>query len=502
MPQALYTVSEIREIERESLASLPPGTLMQRAGKATARAALGLLHASPADARVLVLAGPGNNGGDALEAAASLAENGVDVTVLLCADSGRLPADACRALQRARSGNVRFADASTESVQSGAWTLAIDGLFGIGLARPVSGLHRTLADAINALCCPVLAIDVPSGLDADTGGIVGDDGIAVRATHTITFIADKPGLHTLDGRDHAGEVTVCDLDIDARHFRPARMHLNDPALFAACLKKRPHNSHKGSYGDVIVVGGAQGMAGAPLLAAQAAAKCGAGRVYAAFIGDAPTHDSMHPELMCRSAADFDLSAATLVAGPGMGTGRLAGDMLARLLAAPAPLVLDADALNLIAAEPGLQHPLRTRGGGTVMTPHPLEAARLLQSSTKEVQSDRLAAAARIAQRFGAVVVLKGSGSVVARPDGTAVINPTGNPALATAGTGDVLAGICGALLAQSFPTWEAAIAAVWLHGKAADVLVEQGIGPIGLTAGELIPCVRTILNSVTKQYAR
>jgi ADP-dependent NAD(P)H-hydrate dehydratase / NAD(P)H-hydrate epimerase len=498
-PNDLYPVQDIRAIEQANLSELPPGTLMQRAGQAAARLALHLLPPAPG-AGILVLAGPGNNGGDALEAARLLADEGVNVSVLLCADPARQPADAQQALVRTRGSAVRFFDAPANITHG--WDLVIDGLFGIGLARPIDGAQRELVEAVNALACPVLALDVPSGLDADTGRIVGEDGVAVRASHTITFIADKPGLHTFHGRDHAGEVQVADLGIDSSRFPPTRVHLNGIDGFAAFLRRRRHDSHKGSYGDVIVVGGAHGMSGAPILAARAAAQCGAGRVFAAFLDEAPAYDSMHPELMCRRACDMDFSLATLVVGPGLGTSRDAHDLLAKALHADAPLVLDADALNLIAAEPGLRHKLASRHGASVMTPHPLEAARLLQASTREVQADRLAAARELAHRLHTIVVLKGSGSVIANPDGDIMINTTGNPALATAGTGDVLAGMCGALLAQSFPAWQAALAATWLHGQAADTLVRQGIGPIGLTAGEFIPVARTLLNQLNEQHAR
>jgi hydroxyethylthiazole kinase-like uncharacterized protein yjeF len=501
IPTALYTVSEIREIEQANLAALPPGTLMQRAGMAAAQLALDLLATSPADARVLAVAGPGNNGGDAIEAARVLAEHGLDVTVLLCADAFRLPEDARKALERARNSPIEFIDTAGAAFDTrGQWDLVLDGLFGIGLVRPIAGLHRDLVTAINSLPCPVLALDVPSGLDADTGAIVGD-GVAVRATHTVTFIANKPGLHTLYGRDYAGQVYVASLDIDENHFKPARTQLASIESFSSFLRKRPHNSHKGSYGDVIIAGGARGMSGAAILAARSAAKCGAGRVFAAFIGDPPAYDGIQPELMCRAASAMDFSSGTIVTGPGMGMSRDAHDVLAKILHTKNPVVLDADALNLIASESGLQTMLAARAAPTVMTPHPLEAARLLDASTKEVQSDRLKAARELAARFHAVVILKGSGSVIADPDGDAMINTTGNAALATAGTGDVLAGICGALLAQNFPAWNAALAATWLHGQAADVLVREGTGPIGLTASELIPVVRTLLNQLTEQHA-
>jgi hydroxyethylthiazole kinase-like uncharacterized protein yjeF len=206
--------------------------------------------------------------------------------------------------------------------------------------------------------------------------------------------------------------------------------------------------------------------------------------------------------MCRLAAELDFSAHTLVVGPGLGTSSAAVDVLTRAIDTSGPLVLDADALNLIATKPDLQQRLSTRNGMAVMTPHPLEAARLLGTSSTAIQANRLAAARTIAARFNAIVILKGSGSIVARPDQSLVINTTGNPALATAGTGDVLAGICGALLAQGWPQWDTALAGAWLHGHAADMLVERGIGPIGLTAGELIPYVRDALNQITDKHAR
>lgn len=500
---ALYPVNEIRAIERTALAALPPGTLMQRAGKASAELALMLIGNARDKAKVLVLAGPGNNGGDALETAAHLAQAGLKISVLLYADPDKYPPDAQQALHRARNSTADFPDTRQLSgLLSTEWALIIDGLFGIGLTRPITGTLRTSVEAINALACPVLALDVPSGLDADTGNIIGENGIAVQATHTITFIGDKPGLHTAHGRDYAGKVHVDTLQIEAKHFMQPQALLNDVSLFSGSLRRRAHNSHKGSYGDVAVIGGAPGMGGAAILAARAAAKCGAGRVFAAFLEDAPTYDSAHPELMCRLVQDLDFASKTLVVGPGLGTSRNAHEALTKALNASTPLVLDADALNLIASEPALQQMLTQRSATTLMTPHPLEAARLLATSSAVVQADRLAAVRKLAGRFAAIVVLKGSGTVIARPDKTIAINTTGNPGLATAGTGDVLAGICGALLTQDWPGWEAALAATWLHGRAADILVDRGVGPVGLTAGEIIPCAREALNQLIHKHAQ
>jgi ADP-dependent NAD(P)H-hydrate dehydratase / NAD(P)H-hydrate epimerase len=497
----LYCVAEIRAIEQQAAATLPPGALMQRAGQAAANAALDMLPFSTNHARVLVLAGPGNNGGDALEAAAHLTYSGAQVDVLHFPPAGAQSAERTAAQQRARDSDASFHDIGHIALAGTDWNLVIDGLFGIGLARPVSGALRTLVETVNTLSCPVLALDVPSGLDADTGAIVGPDGVAVRATHTITFIGNKPGLHTCDGRDYAGQVSVARLDLDPAQLKPVRLHLNDVRFFARQLGARRQNSHKGSYGNVAVVGGARGMAGAPILAARSALHAGTGRVFAVFADDAPAYDSGQPELMCRAAAGFDLDSAVLVLGPGLGTAPQAVELLKRAVASASALVADADALNLIAADPALQAEVAQRAAGCIITPHPLEAARLLGIPVAAVQADRVAAARKLAALLQATVVLKGSGSVIAAPDGDAVINTTGNPALATAGTGDVLAGLCGSLLAQGWPQWQAALAAVWLHGMAADVLVADGVGPVGLTAGELVPAIRAAINRLVQQHA-
>jgi hydroxyethylthiazole kinase-like uncharacterized protein yjeF len=497
----LYSAAEIRSVEQAAKAGSPSPSLMRRAGAAAAEAALALLGERRSGARVLVLAGPGDNGGDALELAYLLAQEGLPVTVALHADPAKQSPDAAQALQRAQGSSVKFAAIGAlgtlgELVQT-PWSLAVDGLFGIGLARPIADPLTRIVEEVNALPCPILALDVPSGLDADTGDIVGP-GVAVRATHTITFIGDKPGLHTCFGRDYAGQVQVASLDIDAASYPQPRSILNDAGLFHTALRPRAHNSHKGSFGNVAVIGGAHGTQGAAILCARAAAKCGAGRIYAGFPDTPPAYDGEQPELMCRLAADLDFGASALVVGPGLGSSREAHDLVARALHAGSPLVLDADALNLIAAEPGLQQKFAARKGWSLLTPHPLEAARLLDSTATQVQGDRLSAARELARKCNAIAVLKGSGTVIARPDGFIAVNTTGNPGLASGGTGDVLAGVCGALLAQGMATWEAALAAVWLHGRAADDLAAQGIGPIGMTASELIPAIRAALNRLVQ----
>jgi hydroxyethylthiazole kinase-like uncharacterized protein yjeF len=492
MDTLLYSCAQIRAIEHAAQARLAPGELMERAGQAATAFALDLLDGEAAGA-VLVLAGPGNNGGDGLEVAASLARQGVAVEVLHLAGERPASFEAARALRRAQDAGARFVD---EIPAGRPWRLVVDALFGIGLARPLAGRARELAAWTAQADCPVLALDVPSGLDADTGAVHGPDGLAVTATHTITFLGNKPGLYTGDGCDHAGEVRVDMLGADGLHTEAAQAVLNSPSLFADRLAPRRRNSHKGSFGDLVVLGGARGMAGAAVLAARAALFGGAGRVFAALLDGGMALDPLQPEIMFRDAAGMAFDGRTVVAGPGMGNADAAIHLFGKALDAGTPLVADADALNLAAARPELQARLAAHGGPKVLTPHPLEAARLLGVTAPIVQADRLEHARELALRLNAVVVLKGAGSVIARPDGFVAVNTSGNPGLATGGSGDVLAGFCGALLAQGWLAWEAALGAVWMHGSAADWLVEDGRGPVGLTAGELPKAIRAVFNTL------
>ncbi len=502
---SLYTIEELRLIEEKALAKVPAGTLMQRAGKSAADLALKLLVSHDKNTQVLVLAGPGNNGGDAIEMAILLAEKKMQVSVLPVSTQPFQSKDAQLAQKRAEKSSIQWLDPLKSrnlpaSLSDRKWHLVVDGMFGIGLTKPLTGLPLELTKIVNSMNCPVLALDVPSGLNANTGSVLGEDGVAVKATDTLTFLGDKPGLHTFQGKDHAGTVHVDHLEVDKALFAPSGHFLNAPLLFSALLKKRRHDSHKGTYGKLAVLGGAKGMGGAPVLAARSALYCGAGLVYTVFLEEPCPYCEGQPELMFRFAPDFDFSEVVSVVGPGLGMSRSAEDFLETILKQENPLVCDADAINILSGSMALQEILRHRHIPTILTPHPLEAARLLDTTTKDIQSNRLLAAREIAKRLNVVVALKGSGTVIGSPDGKIAINPTGGPALATAGTGDVLSGICGALLTQGWPAWEAALASVWMHGKAADELVQNGYGPIGLTAGELIPEMRRIFNRLVHKY--
>jgi ADP-dependent NAD(P)H-hydrate dehydratase / NAD(P)H-hydrate epimerase len=482
----IYTAAGIRRIE--SLAAAGPGApvLMERAGLAAAEHARAMCGDRAKD--VLVVAGPGNNGGDAFEVAAHLKRGFYRVHLVFAGERSKLPPDAARALAKWEGASGTLLREIPADVRFG---LAVDGLFGIGLARPLGPAHAALVRALNALGAPVLALDVPSGIDGDTGAVLGE---AVRAARTVTFIAHKPGLLTLDGPDHCGEVAVEALGIDAARLLAPEGSLAGPESLAV-LRPRPLNFHKGRAGSVGILGGAAGMSGAALLAGRAALKCGAGRTYLGLLAPLAL-DPVQPELMLRAPKDlFQKNLLTVIAaGPGLGRSEAAKKALGAAIASRLPLVLDADGLNLAAADKAVAKKVAARTAPTIMTPHPAEAARLLGAETHEVQAGRVSAAKAIAKRYRAVVALKGNGTVIADPDGRWWINSSGNPGMASAGMGDVLTGMIAALLAQGATPVEAAVAGVHLHGAAADRLVAAGTGPVGLTAGEVIDAARALLN--------
>lgn len=495
---ALFGVAQTRSIESRALSTLPPQTLMQRAGAAVARLALAI---APHAERIWVAAGPGNNGGDGLEAAIHLARHGRQVSVSLMGDPAALPTDAHAAWQRACAVGVDITRWSVETAPGatlGLHDCAIDALLGIGASRAPQGAMADMIRALNTFCGPVLAVDLPSGLHAETGQPLGE--ACVDATHTLALLTLKPGLFTGAGRDHAGTAWLDTLGVDTVDAAPQAML---SAFESSAVPARRHAQHKGSFGDVIVAGGARGMAGAALLAARAAHAAGAGRVYAHLLDTQGTRlDPVRPELMLRAAdsaaafSDDALARATLVCG--CGAGDAVREHLPRWLSRVRRLVLDADALNALAADASLVELLHARarhGLASVLTPHPLEAARLLESSTAQVQSDRLCAAQTLADRHACVVVLKGSGSIVAAAGHTPRINATGNASLASAGTGDVLAGWLGGRWAQiaapggeADAAFELAVRAVAEHGAAAE---PESAGP--LRAADLIEALHAPL---------
>ncbi len=484
----LYLSAELRRID----AAAADQPLMERAGRAAADLAASIC--AEGNGAVLILAGPSNNGGDAFVVARLLRERFFETQVVFVGDAEKLPPDAAQAFRRFREAGGTTLAAIPDCPR---WSLIVDGLFGIGLTREIGQPYAALIEHANALAvedgCPLLALDCPSGLDADTGA---RHGPTIRASHTLTFIAAKPGLFTADGPDHCGEISVAPLELVAENIEPAGGRLVARELFADHLQPRPRNSHKGHFGNAGILGGAPGMVGAALLASRAALRLGSGRVYVGLLDEhAPSLDILQPELMLRAPSELlavDLTA--LACGPGIGTGDAARELLTKACALAIPLVLDADALNLLAWDSALPAAIAGRNAPTLLTPHPAEAARLLGCSVTDIQADRIGAASKIANRFKAQVALKGCGTVVATPDGRWFINNRGNPGLATAGSGDVLSGFVTALLTQGWPALDALLAAVQLHGEAADRLVAEGIGPVGLCAGELIDSARQCFN--------
>jgi ADP-dependent NAD(P)H-hydrate dehydratase / NAD(P)H-hydrate epimerase len=524
----LHNAAATRQIEHLAAAQLPPHALMQRAGLAVARLACAL---APHAQTIWVACGPGNNGGDGFEAAMHLQRWGHRPVVTFYGDEARLPADARAALARAREAGVLLA-----SEPPAQCDLAIDALLGIGAGgsgaqansitgdgagkpgRPSANAALATTEQAPATARPlpprmaswllhmhqsagcVLCVDVPSGLHADTGTYADTEyatqlvaGCALfhwsKRIFCVNLLTLKPGVFTAQGKDAAGQVWWDDLGVSALTTTPDAVALAaqtahqtaSPAPSAwllgadrASLPHRPHASHKGTWGDVAVVGGAPGMLGAALLAGRAAMHAGAGRVFVGLLdGAGMAVDPTQPELMFRHVAAIDMRTSAVVCG--CGGGNAVGAVLPQVLSQAQRAVLDADALNAIAQDSALQTLLvarAQRGHATILTPHPLEAARLLQghlgAKAGEVQANRMQAAQQLAERFQCTVVLKGAGSVVAAPGQVPCINSSGNAQLASGGTGDVLAGMAGAHLAAGHSAFQAACTAVFTHGRVAD----------------------------------
>ncbi len=486
MRQPLHSVAAARAIEAAAIqAGIPGYTLMRRAGQAAFKA---LRRHWPEARRILVLCGPGNNGGDGLVLARLARAAGLSVTVL-AVDELKPAGEAAEAL----------ADWHIDGGWVAVWRpgeplpaadLLVDALLGIGLSRAPEGALAALIEAANAHPAPRFALDVPSGVEADTGAV---PGAAIRASRTLAFIVQKRGLSTGAALDHAGTLELAGLELphDLLQAQPACADwLGWPA--EPSLPPRARDAHKGLYGHVLVLGGERGMGGAARLCAEAALRCGAGLVSVGTRGmHVPALLAARPECMVaelESGEDLPplLERATVVAiGPGLGQGdwgRALWHAVARL---DRPRVVDADALNLIAA--GV-----TPQGELVLTPHPGEAARLLGCASADVQRDRFAAAGELARRHAAVAVLKGAGSVVAAPDGRCVAIAGGNPGMASGGMGDVLAGVIAGLWAQGLSAFDAAVAGAALHAAAGDAAAADG-GERGLLAGDLFAPLRRLL---------
>ncbi len=483
MSTPLINTAQLRLIESQMQAQLGAGVLIARAGAAAATWVT--THWPDRTTRVLIVCGPGNNGGDGFACAIALAAAGYAPTVVALAASTSHDAQQMRA-QWCATHSVLTALPPLDD-----YPLIIDALFGVGVSRALTDIFLQAAQAIGASSAHVLALDCPSGLDVERGTWVGDVA-GPRARTTLTFIAAKPGLYTAAATEACGEILIDPLGVDVTaRVQPAGA-LNAPDQFVAVCQPRRRDTHKGTFGTVVVVGGNTGMVGAALLAARAALRLGAGRVIVDAIGVPEMRvDPLQPELMFRALGEVSPVHA-LVMGCGLGQDERARRTFTQTTSeattSKAVQVIDADALALMGKPRPFKH-------GAVLTPHPLEAARLLQCSTSQIQADRVGAALQLAAQTQSVIVLKGAGTVIAAGE-RYWINPTGGPALATAGTGDVLAGMIGALIAQGYSSIESALAATWLHGAAA-----QAHGAdVGLVAGDIAPLAARALAQLRQSH--
>jgi len=489
MGTRLYTSEQVRALDRAAIGTfgIAGYVLMQRAAAAAWRA---LRARWPQARRVTVLCGPGNNGGDGYLLATIAREAGLDARVVALAPPAE-GGDAARARAEwlAHRGRIDGpGDALSEA------DVYVDALVGTGLSRPIEGTARALIGQMSPHANRVLALDVPSGIDADSGNVLGT---AVRAALTISFVAHKRGLFTGAALDHCGELMLDTLSLPEELFRkfPSDIRLLDMRRMAGWLPARARHAHKGNFGHVLAIGGEAGMGGAIRLAGEAALRVGAGLVSVATRAEhVAALNAGRPELMAHAIKDASelnalLQRASVVGlGPGLGQGIWSRALWQAAIAAGKPTVLDADALNLLARK-AIALP-----EGSVLTPHPGEAARLLGSDTAAIERDRYAAVREVARRHRAVVVLKGAGSLIAHPDGEVAVCPWGNPGMASGGMGDVLTGVVAGLLAQGLPAWRAARLGVGLHAQAGDAAAAHG-GEAGLLAGDLFPHLRNLRNA-------
>jgi NAD(P)H-hydrate epimerase len=491
LPERVLRAAQVRELERLAIeGGVTDYDLMCRAGAAALRV---LMQRWPAARTLAVVCGAGNNAGDGLVVARLARAAGLDVAVLLLVPADQLRGAAARAADACRAAGLELAAFDARTLASA--DVIVDALLGTGLARPVGGEFGAAIEAMNGVRAPVLALDVPSGLDADTGW---PHPIAVRAAATVTFLALKPGLFLGAAPDHCGALEFASLELPPEFGAaavPAAMRRLTFDDLKRALPRRARSAHKGASGRLLLVGGGPGMPGAIRLAAEAALRVGAGLVYVATHRDsAAAVVAGRPEIICHSVAsgpELDhllRSVDGVVVGPGLGQSAWAYGLWRQVLEADVPLVLDADGLNLLAREPRVRD-------AWILTPHPGEAARLLpDASVESVQRDRAAAVRSIAERYRALAVLKGPNTLVAAPSAgePLAVCDRGNPGMATGGTGDVLAGTLGGVLVQTRSLEMAARAGVLLHALAGDDAAKAG--ERGTIAGDLLPHLRAWAN--------
>ena len=485
----LYKASQVRELDQRTIAGgIESFALMQRAASSAWHS---FRSRWPQARSVTVLCGGGNNGGDGHVLAALAMQSGLKVQRLSLKPRDALSGDVARAAELATAAGVGFEEWHPHTTLVGE--VIVDALLGTGLSGEVEGSIKQAIKAMNTASQPVMALDIPSGISADTGAMLGT---AVEAACTVTFIGDKIGLHTGDAPAYTGDIDFRPLGVKAQAFfdiPPTAWRLDD-ALLGEAFTPRSRTSHKGSLGHVLVMGGAPGFGGAALLASQAAARLGAGKVTLATAHEHITASLVRcPEVMVRAvrggadAADLPASADVVVIGPGLGQESWGQAMLQSALKASSPLVVDADALNLLASRwPDL------RRDNWILTPHPGEAARLLGCSVSDIQADRPEAARALQRARGGIVILKGAGSLIAGPSGL-VVCPYGNPGMASGGMGDVLSGMLGALVGQFNSLEQSAWLGVMTHALAGDEAAKAA-GERGLLASDLASYARVLIN--------
>lgn len=492
----IYQTAEIRTfeqlaIERFDISGL---TMMQRAGKAAFDF---LLRRFPTIQHIAICCGSGNNGGDGYMLARIAYERGYKVKVWQIGDHSHLKNEALKAFELCRDANLPMAPLQPQSDFNHA-DLIVDAICGIGIHDQLSDEVAAIIDKIEHKQVPILSIDIPTGVDADTGKICGK---AIHATATITFIGLKLGLLTGAGVSYAGEVAFNDLQLPPELLASATakpvaeiMHLSSYLKF---LYSRPRDWHKGLSGHVLIVGGDVGYSGAARMAAEAALRVGAGLVSVATRSENAYFMNINrPEIMCHGVDHSDdlsplLAKATMVVlGPGIGQSGWAEKLFETVVSSDLPIVIDADALNILAHTQKFKQ-------NWILTPHPGEAGRLLNLSTAEIQGNRLAALLEMTKKYGGVTVLKGAGSLVGALQGLPALCDKGNPGMATAGMGDVLSGVIGGLIAQGVPLFDAAQLGVYMHAKAGDLAAKEG--ERGMLAMDLMPYLRRIANSTKQQ---
>jgi NAD(P)H-hydrate epimerase len=499
----LATAQETKNIDRRAIRAFGiPGPVLMENAAAAVMAAMERFFDGLEGVKVGILCGKGNNGGDGLALARRLRIKGVPVRVALLAPFASPAGDAKLNLAILRKTDVEvLPNASAHGIADVvAWSdVVVDALLGVGLDAPLKGNYALAVELMNAAGRPVVAVDIPTGIHADTGAVLGS---AVRADLTVTMALPKRGLFLHPGASHAGRIEIADIGIPPEVIEGERIPVSliDRGMVEGMMPGRPADSHKGTFGHLLVVAGSPGKAGAACMAAKAALRSGAGLVtVAAPLGIVPAIQQQVTEAMCLPAAEsIDgtlgvgseaelMRAATALSacaiGPGLTTHRETVQAVRELVrSVETPMVIDADGLNALANAPGA---LKRARAPIVITPHPGEMARLADLSTAEVQADRIGVSRAFATRYGVTVVLKGAGTVVASPSGEVFVNSTGNPGMATAGAGDALTGVIGSLLAQGFgPTWAACLGA-YLHGLAGDLAAEEK-GEAGMIAGDLI----------------